>query len=1053
MNCTKPLAPSRATRAPATLPGGTVPARLSGSGRSLCVALAFLVAPFLGLAAAPGAVVAQEGGSAGPAAVGVATQADAATPAAAAAFHTDRAQSPTGGERRVIGHEVYELWRTIGNRGISAQGDWIHYVLNLENADGELVLASSDGTREHRFPRGVQPTFNAAGTHALFTIRPTREALAEARNNRASGGQPRDSLAIVTLASGEVTKLPEIQSWRLASDPAEGQARWVAYHLTPQASAAEGEEAPRNGTLVVRELATGEERRLPHATAYTWANHGGHLLVTVVPPAEEGIAASASPVLLQLVEPGREGMTTVISAPGDFRGVTIRPDGSQVAFLHAPPAAAGNGGAGASGATTGAAAGATAGAAGNGAERSWSLHHWRAGEAAPRVVAAAGSPGLREGWMLSENASPNFSEDGRRIFFGTAPPPLPRAELSELEAQVDVEIWHWLDAELMTVQNVRAGAERRRSFQAVVHLAQGTRGAAATDRIVQLADEALPGVNVPHGGTAPFGIARDTERYGIESSWESPNFADIWTVNVETGERSLLLERTQGNPSLSPEGRFLTWWQPGDSTWYAREVATGETRNLSALVPTPLWNERNDSPSPPGSYGSAGWLEGDRGILLYDSHDLWIVDPTGRSEARSVTAGAGREANLRFRAVRLDGSPGEAWAPDAELFLSAFNPRTKEAGFARTRMNAGGAPEILLLEDRNFSNPTKAANADVFLFTQETFQEFPDLWVARPDFSDRRRLSEANPQQADYRWGTAELVEWISADGIPLQGVLMKPEDFDPTRQYPMVVYFYERWSDGLHDHYALVPHRSRIAFPMYTSNDYIVFIPDIVYRNGYPGESAVNAVNPGIFKLLDAGFVDRERIALQGHSWGGYQIAHMVTRSQNLYRAAAAGAPVANMISAYGGIRRQTGLVRQFQYERTQSRLGGSLWDMPMRYIENSPIFWLDKVETPLLIMHNDADGHVPWEQGIELFVALRRLGKPAWMVNYRGEPHWPTTFANRVDWNVRMKQFFDHFLKDAPAPAWMVEGIPAIRRGETLGYEPVPGASAVEDRYEGRR
>jgi dipeptidyl aminopeptidase/acylaminoacyl peptidase len=944
-----------------------------------------------------------------------------------------------------MGHEVYELWRTIGNRGLSADGGWIHYVLELENDDGELVLAATDGSREHRFPRGAQPTFNATGTHALFTIRPSREALREARNNRA-GGQPRDTLAMVALASGEVTKVPEVQSWRLASDPApepdpaSGAARWVAYHLTPQASVAEGEDAPRSGTLVLRDLTSGEERRIPHAASYTWASRGGHLLVTEVTPAQEGEGGTTTRLLG--IQPGTDGVTTVMAAPGDFRGVTIRPEGNQVAFLHAAPAATP-----AEGDTD------TANAGENGNDRSWSLFHWREGDAQARVVAAAGSAGLTEGWSLSENASPSFSEDGRRIFFGTVPPAPAPAELSELESQVDVEIWHWLDAELMTVQNVRAGAERRRSFQAVLHLGQGSRGAAAQNRIVQLADPALPQVNVPQGGTASFALARDTERYGIESSWESPNFADVWTVDVATGERTLLMERTQGNPSLSPEGRFLTWWQPGDSTWYAREVATGETRNLSAMIPHPLWNERNDSPSPPGSYGTAGWIEGDRGLLLYDSHDLWVVDPSGRTEARSVTGGEGRAANLRYRVVRLDGSGGDAWAPDAELFLSVFNPGTKEAGFARTRLNASGQPELLLLEDRNFSNPVKAADADLLLFTQETFQEFPDLWVSGMDLADRRRLSEANPQQADYRWGTAELVEWLSADGIPLQGVLMKPEDFDPNRQYPMVVYFYERWSDGLHDHYALVPHRSRIAFPMYTSNDYIVFIPDIVYRNGYPGEGGLNAVNPGIFKLIEQGFVDRERIALQGHSWGGYQIAFMVTRSQNLYRAAAAGAPVANMTSAYGGIRRQTGLVRQFQYERTQSRLGGSLWEMPLRYLENSPLFWLDKVETPLLIMHNDADGHVPWEQGIELFVGLRRLGKPAWMVNYRGEPHWPTTFANRVDWNVRMKQFFDHFLKDAPPPAWMVEGIPAIRRGETLGYEPVPGASAVEDRYDGRR
>jgi dipeptidyl aminopeptidase/acylaminoacyl peptidase len=346
---------------------------------------------------------------------------------------------------------------------------------------------------------------------------------------------------------------------------------------------------------------------------------------------------------------------------------------------------------------------------------------------------------------------------------------------------------------------------------------------------------------------------------------------------------------------------------------------------------------RSTTPSPAGSYGSAGWIENDAAFLLYDRFDLWAVDPTGQTAPRNVTAGAGGRKASGSGSFAWTGR-ARRWAPDGELFLSVFNPRTKQAGFARTRLDAVGAPEILTLEDRSFSTPIRATEADVLLFTQETFVEFPDLWVSGPDLEERRRVSLANPQQAEYRWGTAELVDWISADGIPLQGVLMKPEDFDPTRKYPMVVYFYERWSDGLHSHYAPVPHRSRIAFPMYTSDDYLVFIPDIVYLEGYPGEGGLNAVNPGIFKLIEEGFVDPERIALQGHSWGGYQIAFMVTRSRNLYRAAAAGAPVANMTSAYGAIRRETGLVRQFQYERTQSRLGGSLWDVPLRYIENSP-------------------------------------------------------------------------------------------------------------------
>ena len=222
-----------------------------------------------------------------------------------------------------------------------------------------------------------------------------------------------------------------------------------------------------------------------------------------------------------------------------------------------------------------------------------------------------------------------------------------------------------------------------------------------------------------------------------------------------------------------------------------------------------------------------------------------------------------------------------------------------------------------------------------------------------------------------------------------------------------------------------------------YASRGYLVFIPDVVYRTGYPGQSAYDAVVPGVLHLIAQGYVDPDRIGVQGHSWGGYQIAYLVTRT-NLFRAAAAGAPVANMTSAYGGIRWESGMSRMFQYERTQSRIGATLWEAPLKYIDNSPLFALDRVETPLLILHNDHDGAVPWYQGIELFVGLRRLDKPAWLINYNGEPHWPSsTYAKRRDWNIRLQQFFDYFLLGAPAPVWLAEGIPATEKGRTSGLE----------------
>jgi dipeptidyl aminopeptidase/acylaminoacyl peptidase len=946
-------------------------------------------------------------------------------------------------DRRPLDHDVYEIWRTIGTQAISPDGVWVLYTLELENGDGELVVARVGSEVEHRIPRGQGPSFDAGGHHVVFAIGPHLEATRAARESGNRNQAPRDSLGILNLATGEVTRIPDVRSFRLTE---EGEG-WLAYHLHPERREGDsqegGTEAGReqppegdsvarasrpdanDGALVLRNLSSGAETRFPHTASYTLARNGRLLAFTVAPPEGEGAPGVRATV------PGSGSVTTLLEGAGSYSQLAVDREGGQAAFLFAEKAADDS-----------------VSASDGDAPVEHIVHHWQVGEAAARPVVDAATRGVPDGWWVGEHGSLSFSRNGERLFFGTAPRPAPPpAERTPLfHDEVEVDVWHWQDGDLMSVQRVREDQERRRTYEAVLHLAEG--------RVVQLADEAVPSVNVHRDGDGELAVAGTTVPYAIMASWESPNPRDLYLIDVRTGERELVAEMSRGFPSLSPGGRYMSWWENADSTWYVRDVETGYIADVSSAIPHPLFNEEHDSPSPAGSWGSPGWLEGDRALLLYDRYDVWAVDPSGNDAPRSLTRGEGRAAEIRYRLIRLDrdgsgwGQAEDPWPTTEPVLLSAFQTRTKDAGFSRTRLDAERSPERLVMEPRLFSTPVQARDADRILFTQQTFRDFPDLWVAGADLRGRTRVSEANPQQSDYRWGTAELMEWTSADGIPLQGIVIKPDDFDPGREYPLMVYFYDRSSDGLHRHYAPVPHRSIINHSMYASHDYVVFIPDIVYRIGYPGESAVNAINPGVFKLLDQGFIDRERIGLQGHSWGGYQIAFMVTRSRELYRAAAPGAPVANMTSAYGGIRRETGLVRQFQYERTQSRLGGNLWDMPLRYIENSPLFWVDKIETPLLIMHNDRDGHVPWEQGIELFTALRRLGKPAWMINYNDEPHWPTSFANRRDWNIRMKQFFDHFLKDAPPPVWMVHGIPAVQKGETLGLELVDGWGPVDRR-----
>jgi dipeptidyl aminopeptidase/acylaminoacyl peptidase len=309
------------------------------------------------------------------------------------------------------------------------------------------------------------------------------------------------------------------------------------------------------------------------------------------------------------------------------------------------------------------------------------------------------------------------------------------------------------------------------------------------------------------------------------------------------------------------------------------------------------------------------------------------------------------------------------------------------------------------------------------------------LWAATTSLTGIKKVSDANPQMKNYFWGTAELIHWKSIEGIPLDGILYKPEGFDPKKKYPMIVYFYEKESDNFHLHVTPNPIRSHINRSTYVSDGYIVFIPDIVYKVGYPGQSAYDCIIPGVEYLIQQGFVDEKNIGIQGHSWGGYQTAYIVTRT-GLFKAAEAGAIVANMTSAYGGIRWESGFSRMFQYEHTQSRIGATLWEKPNLYLENSPLFSADKITTPVLLLHNDADGAVPWYQGIEMYMAMRRLNKKVWMLNYNGEPHWPFKRENRMDFQIRMKQFFDYYLKGAPMPPWMQDGIPAIEKGIIKGY-----------------
>jgi dipeptidyl aminopeptidase/acylaminoacyl peptidase len=643
-----------------------------------------------------------------------------------------------------------------------------------------------------------------------------------------------------------------------------------------------------------------------------------------------------------------------------------------------------------------------------------------------RVGPAGGAPDVRtavavdaavvngEPGLVVSDRGVSFARDGSALVFGLAPAPLDSVPADSLADKAVLDLWHYQEPRLQPQQRAEARRDRGRAYTAVYH--------PATGRAVRLGTDTLARVTLSDDGRTALAVAELP--YALERLWgEGGN--DLYVLDARTGARTLAARRVQFPGALSPGGRYVTWF--ADGRWRAYDVAARRTNDLTgALRGVRFDQETWDTPSDPAPWGEGGYTDGERDLLLYSRYDVWAVDPSGRRAPRVVTDSAGARNTLVLRVAKP--TDDRTIDPAAPLVLTAFDDRTKASGFYVDRVDGARAPERVVMADARFGAPVRARDAELYMVTRQSFAEAPDVY-AGVRLDSLRRLTESNPQQREYAWGTAELVAWRSLDGAPLQGVLYKPAGFDPRRRYPMLVYFYEQLSHNLHQYHA--PAGRNVVNPtVYASNGYVVFFPDIAYANGYPGQSALKSILPGVQAIAARGFVDERRVGIAGQSWGGYQSAHIITQTP-YFRAAFLGAPVANMTSAYGGIRWETGLARAFQYEKGQSRIGRSPWDALPRYIENSPLFYVDRVTTPMLIMSNDADGAVPWYQGIELFVGARRFGKEAYLVNYNGDGHNPRKRANQLDIDRRMQQFFGHHLKGEPAPDWMREGVPFLRKG----------------------
>lgn len=955
-------------------------------------------------------------------------------------FGVARGQQPAPAKRPIT-HQDYDSWRSILASQVSRDGKFVAYAFVPQDGDGEIVVRNVATGVDWRASRGyrppvpppddpganvgefqaaqarlLRPVFTADSRFLIFGTEPGKAELTKAKKEKKKPeDMPKNGLAIMDLSNGTVNRIEKVKTF---SVPEDGSG-FFAYLLEPKPeakpspspnpqSSPSGESTPTaspaaaapqtqrtpsarekkkeyGSELVLRNTATGAERTFSDALDFTISKDARTLVFTTSSRKEDSNGVYA--VTTDVDGPP----AALLSGKGKYQKLTWDEDNTQLSFISDKEDSEAK-------------------------QPKFRVYHWNRKDPQATEVVAITSPGFSKELVVSERANLSFSLDGSRLFLGAAPPPDPEKNPDEeipADEKVLVDLWHWKDDYVQPIQRVRAQQERNRSYRAVYDL--------ESKKFVQLADTSMENILPSNDGS--YAIGSDNRKYRSMSDYD-PGFSDYYLINTSDGSRKPVLTKQRGNVSLSPNAKYALFFDGKD--WNSYSVADGTISNLTKDIAVRFYNEENDTPSTPGSYGLAGWTKDDSDVLIYDRYDIWQIAPDG-SRAKNLTDGVGRKELTTLRYVRLD--PRERWIdPDKPMLLQAESQETRDSGFYRDKVNSDAPPQKLLMAAKDFNNPTKAKDADVLILTASRFDQFPDVWVTNSTFRELKRVSNGDAQRAAYNWGTSELVGFKNVDGVPLKGLLLKPDNFDPKKKYPMIVYIYERLSQGLHAFRNPGPGTS-INPSYYVSNGYLVYMPDIVYTIGYPGHSALKCVLPGVQAVVDKGFVNENAIGIQGHSWGGYQIAYMVTQTKR-FKAAAPGALVANMTSAYSGIRWGSGLPRQFQYERTQSRIGGSLWDYPLRFLDNSPVFRADRVETPLLMLHNDEDDAVPWYQGIEYFLALRRLGKEAYLFNYNGEKHGLRKRINQKDYTRRLQEFFDHFLKGAPAPEWMEKGIPFLQR-----------------------
>ena len=892
----------------------------------------------------------------------------------------------TSAQKKELDHTVYDSWQSIRETSFHPQGKYIIYAIVPQEGDGRFIIRNVKTGNELSIARATQAVFTENGEYLVAKIKPSFVETRKAKIDKKKADEmPKDSLVIVELATNTIQKIPSVKSFQLAEHGND-----IIVYLKDK----KGDINKEGSDLVMRDLSSAKEKTFSNISQYLIHPKAmGVVMYQVKTKLKE-----SQILLATIADTNTKVLTKQVYTATNF---IWDEEGKQLAYLVEKDSAD------------------------KALQKNYYLAYYTPSLETAISIFDKSNKTIPTNYTIGGDRKMKFSKSGNKLEFGVQPIlPIKDTSLPDFD-RVSVDIWHYNDPIIQPAQ-LKALESTLKSTELVFLNTQNKN----TIYLGKIKDRDL--MTTAEGDGAIVYATIDSS-YLLASQWQGFSLKDIYAIATNDGQRKLIQKEWKGNlMSASYDGNALLYYDEPQKKYFAYNATTGKTIQIAKDIKTSLFDEENDLPDDPNAYGIAKWMDNNQEVLMYDRYDIWLVDVNGIKASKKLTNGRMNKIISRF--IETD-AERKTLAKNAILLIKGYSEVDKSELISTLNL-ADGAFNLINQVPMHFTTIVGASHSNDIAVMQEDEVKSPNLYLYTLAATKQNPTSIAtiNTQQANYNWMSSQIVKWKAYTGKMAEGVLYLPENFDAKKKYPMIVYFYERSNQTLHNYLAPAPTPSRLNIPFFASRGYIVFVPDIWYTRGYPGQSAYDYILSGTRAMIQKGFVDSTKVGLQGQSWGGYQIAYLITKT-NLYAAAWAGAPVVNMTSAYSGIRWGPGISRQFQYEKSQTRLGASLWERPDLYIKNSPLFSLPNIKTPLVIMSNDADDAVPWYQGIEMYSDMKRLNKKVWLLVYNNEAHNLVERKNRKDIQIREQQFFDTYLKGAPMPEWLSKGVPAVMKGRTWG------------------